>query len=81
MANAAQISLNRYANGGDGLSDVSMAKLVLALAAESMDEYTGKQPLEATMQYLESLVGVESKAVKSLRQQFAGSLSQEAMTS
>jgi hypothetical protein len=79
--NAPQVSLNRYVNGGDGLSDVAMAKLVFTLAAESMSDYTGAQPLEATMQYLESLVGVESKAVKALRQQFAGSLSQEAKTS
>lgn len=64
---------------GAGSSNTSMAQLVVALAnAAAMGEYSGRQPLETVLQHCESLVGVESKAVKSLRQMYAGQLSAEA---
>jgi hypothetical protein len=78
MSSASQQASSKYQTSG-GSDNASMAELIFALAsASAMGAYTGKQPLETVFQHCESLVGTQSKAVKKLRQQFAGELAAEA---
>jgi len=79
MASAATIALNNhYNNSTDGSSNVALSRLLLRLAnAAAMDQsYTGKRPITAVAEFLESFG--ENQITKQFRRDHSHIINEEA---
>jgi hypothetical protein len=79
MASAAAKALHQlYENASDGSSNVVLYKTLFALAnANAMGAYTGKRPVTAVVEFIESLTG-ETSLTKQYRRDHSAIISEEA---
>jgi hypothetical protein len=74
--NSAQRVLNQLPTG-DGLADIANARLIFALAAESMAADDARRPFTSAISYIESVL--PGRAANTLRTLFSADIDREAL--